>query len=133
MEQSVLMSATTPLLLNVWSPKFSATWDLLSRCWNGDYCAPNGTVCPPVCHDPMPSQCMEGELTCDMGHYGGCWMGDFCHEDKDGFQCPPVCNWPAHSICQEGEVLCDMGIDANYCWMGDYCMPAGSECPAPAM
>merc|ERR1712045_486256 len=27
--QSVLMSATTPLLLNVWSPRFSATWDLL--------------------------------------------------------------------------------------------------------
>jgi len=27
--QSVLMSATTPLLLNVWSQKFSATWDLL--------------------------------------------------------------------------------------------------------
>ena len=28
--QSVLMSATTPLLLNVWSPKLSATWDLLT-------------------------------------------------------------------------------------------------------
>merc|ERR1712024_295767 len=27
--QSVLMSATTPLLLNVWSQKFSATWGLL--------------------------------------------------------------------------------------------------------
>merc|ERR1712154_602121 len=101
-------------------------------CWNGDYCAANGTVCPPVCHDPMPSQCKEGELTCDMGHYNGCWFGDFCHEDKNGFQCPPVCNWPAHSVCQDGEILCDMGIDADYCWMGDYCMPAGSECPAPA-
>merc|ERR1711934_1168492 len=101
-------------------------------CWNGDYCAANGTVCPPVCHDPMPSQCKEGELTCDMGHYSGCWFGDFCHEDKDGFQCPPVCNWPAPSVCKNGEILCDMGIDADYCWMGDYCMPAGSECPAPA-
>ena len=59
-------------------------------------------------------------LSCDMGTYADCWMGDFCM--PEGSECPPSCNIPAPSECQDGEVMCDMGADAGGCWMGDYCM-----------
>merc|ERR1712158_237732 len=119
-----------PCSFSMWSGLESLRHGSYNGCWKGDICMPEGSVCPMACYNPMPSQCMEGEITCDMGTYAGCWMGDFCHYADEGFQCPPVCNIPAPSICQEGEIMCDMGIDANYCWMGDYCMPEGSECPA---
>merc|ERR1712051_397714 len=122
----------TPTIGNCSTTDYRCDLGSVGSCWLGSFCMPEGSICPLACNTPAPSNCSAGELTCDIGVYGGCWMGDFCHEDKDGFQCPPVCNIPAPSICQDGEIMCDMGIDADYCWMGDYCMPAGSECPAPA-
>merc|ERR1712158_309380 len=79
------------------------------------------------CNPPMPSECAEGDISCDMGSYAGCWMGDFCM--PEGSICPPSCNTPAPSECQDGEVMCDMGGSADGCWMGDYCMAEGSVCP----
>merc|ERR1712154_304120 len=136
-----------PTIGNCSATDYGCDLGFTAGCWMGSFCMPEGSICPMICNTPAPSNCAAGEIVCDMGsydgcwkgdycllmgHYNGCWFGDFCHEDKNGFQCPPVCNWPAHSVCQDGEILCDMGIDADYCWMGDYCMPAGSECPAPA-
>merc|ERR1712079_320870 len=79
------------------------------------------------CNPPMPSECAEGEISCDNGSYADCWMGDFCM--PEGSICPTSCNTPAASQCMDGEVNCDMGADASGCWMGDYCMAEGSVCP----
>merc|ERR1719250_139508 len=43
--------------------------------------------------------------------------------------CPVACYTPEPSMCVATDMVCDMGMDSNGCWMGDYCMPAGSECP----
>merc|ERR1739844_342815 len=79
------------------------------------------------CNPPLPSERAEGDISCDMGTYADCWMGDFCM--PEGSECPPSCNIPAPSECQDGEVMCDMGADTDGCWMGDYCMAEGSDCP----
>ena len=130
-------------------------------CWMGDYCMPAGSVCPdPIVYEPPmtaakrfacvlppPSVCdMEtGEITCDMGvDPEGCWMGDYCM--PAGSVCPePIvsepamptgeCSLPPPSVCDmtTGEITCDMGVGPDGCWMGDYCMPAGSVCPDPVM
>merc|ERR1712241_77664 len=101
------------------------------------------------CNPPMPSECAEGEISCDNGSYADCWMGDFCM--PEGSICPTSCNTPAASQCMAGGSVCpvacypplasecattdiigDMGVDEDGCWLGDYCMPEGSECPAAA-
>merc|ERR1712029_569139 len=41
------------------------------------------------------------------------------------------CPLPPPSVCTNGDITCDMGVGSDGCWMGDYCMPAGSECPPP--
>merc|ERR1712038_1267481 len=97
-------------------------------CWAGDYCLPEGSVCPPPCHSPAPSNCTNGEVLCDVGTNAGCWTGDYCM--PEGSFCPPPCHSPVPSQCMEGEVVCDMGSNAG-CWSGDYCMPEGSFCPPP--
>merc|ERR1711863_124523 len=60
------------------------------------------------CNPPLPSECAEGDISCDMGTYAGCWHGDFCM--PEGSECPPSCNTPAPSQCQDGEVMCDLEI-----------------------
>ena len=90
---------------------------------------PEGSICPPACDTPAPSQCAEGEIVCDNGSNGDCWNGDSCM--PMGSECPPACYNPAPSTCMDGEILCDMGSSAEGCWHGDVCMPEGSECPAP--
>merc|ERR1712020_653486 len=57
------------------------------------------------CNPPLPSECAEGDISCDMGSYADCWMGDFCM--PAGSECPPSCNTPAPSMCEGGEVICD--------------------------
>merc|ERR1712108_132078 len=79
------------------------------------------------CNPPMPSECAEGDISCDMGSYADCWMGDFCM--PEGSECPPSCNTPAPSMCEGGEVMCVMGVDATGCWMGDYCMARDPSVP----
>ena len=66
-------------------------------------------------------------LSCDMGTYADCWLGDLCM--PEGSVCPPSCNTPAASECLDGEVMCDMGTSAQGCWLGDYCLAEGSVCP----
>merc|ERR1712111_330003 len=41
------------------------------------------------------------------------------------------CPLPPPSVCTNGDITCDMGVGSDGCWLGDYCMPAGSECPPP--
>jgi len=88
---------------------------------------PEGSMCPPTCYTPPPSNCAATEVLCDMGWTGTCWNGDYCM--PEGSICPPACNTPAISMCGSTEINCDMGYDSNGCWMGDYCMPEGTECP----
>merc|ERR1711874_94851 len=58
-------------------------------CWNGDYCMPEGSVCPPACHTPEPSVCGMTDILCDMGmDDNGCWIGDYCM--PEGSVCPPL-------------------------------------------
>ena len=46
-------------------------------------------MCPPPCHSPAPSQCADGEVTCDMGTSAeGCWLGNNCN--PEGQECPPL-------------------------------------------
>merc|ERR1711863_67013 len=79
------------------------------------------------CNPPLPSECAEGDISCDMGaDAGGCWMGDYCM--AEGSVCPTVCYPPPPSECATTDITCDMGTHDG-CWMGDYCMPEGSECP----
>merc|ERR1719400_1787312 len=91
-------------------------------CWMGDYCMPEGSICPMACNTPGPAQCADDAVICDNGSYGGCWMGNYCMDP--GYVCPPVCNSPAPSHCAAGEVACDNGSTAG-CWNGDHCMPEG--------
>merc|ERR1712088_115065 len=117
-------------------------------CWMGDYCMPEGYICPIACHTPAPAMCGEGEILCDMGIVDTCWLGNYCM--PQGSECPPaapatgpspvptVCKPPMPSNCSTTDISCDMGT-FDGCWMGDYCMPVGSVCPptchtpAPAM
>merc|ERR1712038_1306899 len=89
-------------------------------CWNGNYCMPQGSICPPACYSPLPSECSGTDIPCDMGMHG-------CM--PEGSVCPPACYTPGPSMCASADIVCDMGYDDNGCWMGDYCMPAGSVCP----
>merc|ERR1719150_3675973 len=59
------------------------------------------------CSPPLPAECADTEIRCDMGTNGGCWMGDYCMQEGD--YCPPPCHTPLPSQCMEGEVACDMG------------------------
>merc|ERR1711997_821350 len=79
------------------------------------------------CEPPLPSECAEGDISCDMGTHADCWLGDVCM--PEGSICPPSCNTPAPSSCLAGEVMCDMGTSPDGCWLGDYCMAEGSVCP----
>merc|ERR1712013_339988 len=47
-------------------------------CWNGNYCMPEGSICPPACYSPLPSNCSGTDIPCDMGMHGSCWNGDYC-------------------------------------------------------
>merc|ERR1712038_565704 len=58
-------------------------------CWNGNYCMPQGSVCPPACYSPLPSECSGTDIPCDMGMHGDCWNGDYCM--PEGTICPPAC------------------------------------------
>merc|ERR1719341_642105 len=101
---------------------------MYGNCWNGDYCMPEGSVCPPACYTPAPSVCPDSsDVVCDNGmDSNGCWMGDFCL--PAGNPCPPVCYPIQPSNYSSTEVACDMGMYGN-CWNGDYCMPEGHVCP----
>merc|ERR1711892_920184 len=101
---------------------------MTGSCWNGDYCMPEGSVCPPSCYTPEPSMCSDpSDVVCDNGmDLNGCWMGDFCL--SAGKPCPPVCYPMQPSNCSATEMVCDMGYNGA-CWNGDYCMPEGSVCP----
>merc|ERR1712102_131124 len=91
-------------------------------CWKGDYCMPEGSMCPPACHTPAPAECSGNDVRCDSGTSAGCWMGDYCL--PEGSMCPHACNTPAPSQCMITDVRCDNGM--NYgCWEGDSCMPEG--------
>ena len=71
------------------------TWD---GCWMGDYCMPEGTICPPTCNTPAPTQCGDKEVMCDNGmDLNGCWMGDYCM--PEGSTCPMVCPQIMPSEC----------------------------------
>merc|ERR1719233_2352638 len=75
-------------------------------CWNGNYCMPEGTVCPPACYSPAPSMCAPGDVVCDNGYdMYGCWSGDYCL--PAGNTCPPVCYPMPASNCSSTEVVCD--------------------------
>ena len=81
------------------------TWD---GCWMGDYCMPEGTICPPACHTPAPTQCGDKEVMCDNGmDMNGCWLGDYCM--PEGSTCPTVCPQIMPSECA--------GTDMRY-WGG---------------
>jgi len=113
-------------------------------CWMGNYCMPNpdGTAeCPappPVCPEVEPAECGEGEMPCWGGmNADGCPYPDYCTmmewENTDGSKCPGMCS----AMCNyEHDLWCDNGVDANGCWMGNYCMPKGTDgtaaCPTAA-
>lgn len=40
---------------------------------------PAGSVCPPVCHTPVPAICGDGEISCDGGSTNGCPNLNTCH------------------------------------------------------
>merc|ERR1712018_1123056 len=63
------------------------------------------------CHPPMPAECGDTDVRCDMGTYGDCWMGDYCA--AEGYNCPPTCHIPIPTQCGEGEFACDMGMTAG--------------------
>merc|ERR1711936_937402 len=77
------------------------------------------------CNPPMPSECAEGDISCDMGTHADCWLGDVCM--PEGSTCPPSCNTPAPSVCYpplpsecgETDISCDMGTHDG-CWLGDF-------------
>merc|ERR1711936_822149 len=77
-------------------------------CSYGTFCMPEGSICPPVCDMPAPSECAEGEMICDNGSDGGCWLGDSCM--PEGSECPVACHNPPPAECMEGETVCDMGM-----------------------
>lgn len=73
----------------------------LADCWLGDLCMPEGSVCPPSCNIPAPSQCLDGEVICDMGTSAeGCWLGDLCM--PEGSECP---NSVQTTTLAPGEIL----------------------------
>ena len=73
----------------------------LAACWLGDLCMPEGSVCPPSCNIPAPSQCLDGEVICDMGTSAeGCWLGDLCM--PEGSECP---NSVQTTTLAPGEIL----------------------------
>merc|ERR1712079_758387 len=93
------------------------TWD---GCWMGDYCMPEGSTCPMVCPQIMPSECAGTDMRCDMGTHGACWLGDYCM--PDGSICPVARNTPEPTQCGETDMMCDNGMDINGCWLGNSCM-----------
>merc|ERR1712150_147874 len=50
-------------------------------------------------------------------------------EGSNGTMCPAVC----HTMCLANETYCDMGLTEDNCWLGNYCLPEGENCAAPAM
>ena len=99
-------------------------------CWTGDYCLPARSVCPQACYTSSwsYSQCSPShQLTCEswVGH---CKYGEYCMEAIAGQVCPPSCRLESPAICLDTDVVCDLGYDEG-CWLGQSCMPAGSECP----
>ena len=72
-------------------------------CWLGDVCMPEGSICPPSCNTPAPSECQTGEVMCDMGTSpDGCWLGDYCM--AEGSVCPTVCQPPLPSECADTDI-----------------------------
>ena len=39
-----------------------------------NYCMAAGSVCPTPCNAPAAISCPEGEVVCDSGSTGGCWL-----------------------------------------------------------
>merc|ERR1711974_394510 len=95
--QTSAMECFTPYTSECAETDIRCDMGTYAGCWNGDYCMPAGSVCPPVCHIPAPSNCTNGEIICDMGSTSGCWMGDYCM--PAGSVCPPVCDAPAPVHC----------------------------------
>merc|ERR1712098_234265 len=97
-------------------------------CWHGDYCMPEGTVCPFACMNPEPMMCAQAsDISCDNGlDSNGCSMGTTCL--PAGNICPTPCSPHPPANCSATEVVCDMGMTGS-CWNGDFCMPEGSVCP----
>ena len=74
-----------------WEPMVDAGWETLvclkvreysslrhKKKTSLNYNIYTGTMCPPPCHSPAPSQCADGEVVCDNGSIRGCWTGDYC-------------------------------------------------------
>ena len=85
-------------------------------CWLGDLCMPEGSICPPSCSTPAPSECLDGEVMCDMGTSAdGCWLGDYCM--AEGSVCPSVCFNPPPSECAATDIRSEMrkpGLDLHF-------------------
>merc|ERR1719318_946486 len=77
---------------------------MTGNCWMGDYCMPEGSVCPTACYTPAPAVCSPSDVVCDMGMTGNCWMGDYCM--PEGSVCPTACYTPAPAVCSPSEVVC---------------------------
>merc|ERR1712243_503332 len=75
----------------------------------GDYCMPEGEVCPPppvTCPEMTASICDETSVNCDMGgDANGCWLGDFC-QPMD-VECPVACWSPPVSQCGATDIGCE--------------------------
>ena len=101
-------------------------------CSKQDFCIPfmsgiignYGRECSGVC----PQICNENQISCEYGLNSlGCPAGNYC---KEGYGvCPPVCSIE----CLATEKYCDMGNTEDNCWLGEYCIPEGEDCAAPAM
>ena len=104
---------------------------------------PAGSVCPPVCHTPVPAICGDGEISCDGGSTNGCPNLNTCHPAGltifnqlilpslftvfiEGTVCPHVCHTPAPAICGDGEMSCDGGSN-NGCPNVNTCHPEGFQ------
>ena len=100
-------------------------------CWQGDYCLPEGSICPwymQYCYVPKPITC-DGDYSvkCEKWH-GGCKNYEWCM--ANGSVCPPSCKIEEPAICNsKTDVVCDNGYDENGCWLGESCLPIGSACP----
>merc|ERR1712038_260130 len=100
-----------PTIGNCSATDYRCDLGFTAGCWKGDYCMPEGSICPMICNTPAPSNCSASEVVCDMGSYDGCWNGDYCA--ANGTVCPPVCHDPMPSQCKEGELTWDITVVAG--------------------
>merc|ERR1712154_177597 len=85
--QFVLLSAIIPHHLNVILLMSYVIWVHTKAVGRGTIVC-QGSVCPPVCHHPAPSNCLDNEIRCDSGTDQGCWIGDYCM--PKGSVCPDL-------------------------------------------